>query len=242
MASILPIVILNARPAAGKSEIIRYLMSVPLNEREQRFKIGRLKILDDFPILWNWFEEDDLLEGEFHLPRLHSTPDHYFLRREFWHVLIRRLSQEYEKWNRDAEDGHTAIIEFSRGSEHGGYQNAYVHLSDRILERAASLYVQVSFQESFRKNRERFNPERPGSILEHALDDEKMRSIYQEDDWVQFSAKDPAYLNVRNYRLPYAVLNNENDVTTLGGPELGLKLEAVFQHLWMLWKQERKLT
>jgi len=242
MTSIFPIVILNARPAAGKSEIIRYLMSVPLNERVERFKVGHLEVLDDFPILWNWFEEDDLLEGKFHLPRLHSTPDQYFIKKEFWHVLICRLSQKYEKWVRDADEDHTVIIEFSRGSEHGGYEDAYQHMSDMILEKAASLYIQVSFQESFRKNRERFNPERPDSILEHALDDEKMRSIYQEDDWVQFSAKDPAYLNVRNHRVPYAVLNNEDDVTTRGGPELGLRLEAVFQHLWMIWKRDRKPT
>jgi hypothetical protein len=242
MISIFPILILNARPAAGKSEIIRYLMSIPLEIRKERFRVGHIQVFDDFPILWNWFEEDDLLEKEFHLPRLHSTPDHYFLKEEYWDLLIRRLSLDYERFCRDAVEDHTAIIEFSRGSEHGGYQAAYAHLSDKILERAVSLYVKVSFEESLRKNQVRYNPERPFSIMEHSLDDEKMRSIYLEDDWVQFSYKDLNFLDVRDYKVPYAVLDNEDDITTRGGPELGNRLETILQDLWEVWTQEREPT
>lgn len=237
MTSIFPIVILNARPAAGKSEILDYLQDIPLEERQKRFHIGDMKILDDFPMLWAWFEEDDILQKEFNLPRLHSTPDHFFKMNVLWHVLIRRLSLETEKWQRDTTGEWTVLIEFSRGAEHGGYQEAYQHFSDEILEKAASLYVDVSFDESFRKNKKRFNPERPDSILQHALEDEKIRKLYLEDDWFEFTAADPNTFSVRNFQVPYAVFENEDDVTTQGGKELGLRLEGVLEHLWSLWRR-----
>lgn len=239
MTNTFSILVLNARPAAGKSEIIHYLESLPLEERELRFHIGTMKILDDFPMLWTWFEEDDILEKELHQARLHSTSDHYFLDKNHWNLLIRRLSLEYEKWMRDASSDQTVIIEFSRGSEHGGYQTAYVHLSENILAHCASLYIQVSFEESLRKNRRRTNPKRPDSILEHALSDSKMERLYREDDWRQFSAQDTEYLLLEGNRIPYVIFNNEDDVTTHAGSELGTRLEKSLAVLWDLW-QERQ--
>jgi hypothetical protein len=236
MTSIFPILILNARPAAGKSEILHYLQDVSLEERQKRFHIGDMKIFDDFPMLWAWFEEDDILEKEFNLLRLHSTPDHFFKMDVLWHVLIRRLNLECEKWQRDTPGDWTVLIEFSRGAEHGGYQEAYQHFSHQILEKAASLYINVSFDESFRKNRKRYNPERPDSILQHALEDEKIRKLYLEDDWFEFTAAAPNTFSVRNFQVPYAVFENEDDVTTRGGKELGSRLEGVLEHLWSLWK------
>ena len=57
------IVILNGRPAAGKSEIIDFLRSVTEAERMRRFHVGEFRELDDFPILWEQFEDDDLMEA-----------------------------------------------------------------------------------------------------------------------------------------------------------------------------------
>jgi hypothetical protein len=242
MEPIFPIIILNARPGAGKSELVRYLMSVPREERVERFRIGNIEVLDDFPMLWTWFEEDDLLEEIFNLPRLHSSEDRYFLKKEYWHLLIRRLNLEYEKCCRDAGVGHTAIIEFSRGTESGGYSGAYHHLSDKILDLAVSLYIQVSFEESLRKNRVRFNPERPYSVLQHGLEDEKMWKLYHEDDWKEFSKKDPAYLHVRDKKVPYHVFENEDDVTTKGGEALAKRLEASLQELWKTWTLDHELV
>jgi hypothetical protein len=240
MASSFPIVIFNARPAAGKSEIIRYLEGIPLAERKERFHIGSYRIFDDFRMLWTWFEEDDLLEREFNLPRLHSNSDHYFLEETYWHVLIRRLSIDYRKWRRDLDGEWTAIIEFSRGSEHGGYQAAYQHLSEEILESAACLYIEVSFQESLRKNRLRYNPDRPDSILQHALNDEKMHRIYRDDDWHSFTARDAEYLYVRNIRVPFTVFQNEDDVTTRGGNDLDVRLGESLDRLWNLWQKRHE--
>lgn len=234
MDAIFPILIVNARPAAGKSEIIHALGSIPEEERSRRFHIGRMHIIDDFPMLWTWFEEDHILENVFNRPRLHTTPDEYFLFEDLWHLLIRRLALEFDKWQRDADQPATAIIEFSRGQQHGGYSKAYQHLSDKILRSAASLYVNVSFEESLRKNRKRFNPDRPDSILEHGLSDEKLRVLYREDDWSEFSSGDPEYLHIGSGRVPYVVFENEDDVTTRAGEPLYERLENCLDVLWSM--------
>ncbi len=232
MDPIFPILILNARPAAGKSEIIHFLRHVPAREREARFHAGLIHVLDDFPMLWTWFEEDHILERVFHRPRLHTTPEGFFIHEDLWHLLIRRLSVEYEKWRRDAKGRYTCIIEFSRGAAHGGYRAAYQHLSDEILRQAACMYIRVSYEESLRKNRRRFNPQRPDSVLEHALPDDKLEKLYREDDWDRFSAGDPAYLQVRGIRVPYVVFENEDDVTTDDGEALAARLETSLSTLW----------
>jgi hypothetical protein len=236
MANFFPIIILNARPASGKSEIIHYLRQVPLKERIARFHVGPIHVLDDFPMIWRWFEEDEILEHVFQLPRLHSTPEGYFLHDDLWHVLIRRLNLEFQKWSRDQGEDHTVFIEFSRGSEHGGYRAAYQHLSEEILQQAAALYVHVSYEESLRKNRKRMNVERPDSILQHSLPDRKMETLYRDDDWVDFTAQDPRDILVRGIRIPYGVMDNEDDITTTGGEALAERLTESFDRLWSHWK------
>src|SRR5512144_3131139 len=117
------VLILIGRPASGKSEMIDFLTHLPDCTRRARFHIAHLEVFDDFPILWGWFEEDDILSKKFGLPRLHSDENYYFNDQELWHVLIERLSLDYAKKVRDDRSYHdqnTALIEFSRGSEHGG--------------------------------------------------------------------------------------------------------------------------
>jgi len=111
---------------------------------------------------------------------------------------------------------------------------AFPHLSDELLQRAAIVYVKVSFVESWRKNRLRFNPDRPDSILKHALPDHKLERLYRQDDWAEFSATDPEFVTVKGIRVPYVVFENEDDVTTAGGEALGRRLEEVLGRLWTL--------
>ena len=66
------VILLIGRPASGKSEIIYFLTHLPAHIRGERFHIAQLEVHDDFPMLWAWFEEDDLLNKKFGLPRLHS--------------------------------------------------------------------------------------------------------------------------------------------------------------------------
>ncbi len=238
--TIFPLLILNARPAAGKTELLQALSEIPLETRIARFRIGRMHVIDDFPMLWAWFEEDRLLEEVFKRPRLHTTPDEYFLHHDLWHLLIHRLCLDHEKWDRDVDEPHTVFLEFSRGGEHGGYQAAYQHLSQTVLERAAVLYLRVSYEESMRKNRARFNLDRPDSLLQHGLSEEKMQRLYRIDDWDNLTRSDPEYLSVNGQRLPFVVFENEDDVTTVGGEALFSRLETCLTKLWALKFQEGK--
>jgi hypothetical protein len=230
------VILLIGRPASGKSEIIDFLKHTSADDRRRRFHVGELDVLDDFPMLWAWFEEDDLLSRKLGLPRLHTDAEGYFNPAELWHLLIERLSLEYSKRLRAPayHNSTTALIEFSRGSEHGGYRAAFLHLSEEILHRAVIVYVNVSFAESLRKNRRRFNPDRPDSILEHGLSDEKLERLYREDDWAELAPGYNGFLEVNGQRVPYAVFENEDDVTT-GKPELlKARLETTLGWLWDL--------
>ena len=232
-----PVLIMIGRPASGKSEIIEYLKLTPLKERERRFRIVEMDILDDFPMLWSWFEEDDILSERLGQPRLHSDEEQYFKYAYLWHVLIERLGLEYQKRLLAGNTYHehtTTIVEFSRGSEHGGYREALTHLPEQLLSLAGVVYVNVSFDESLRKNRLRYNPDRPDSILEHSLPDEKIEKLYRDDDWTELTSSDPSYLQAGSIPVPYMVFENEDDVTTGNPDQMGARLEAVLSRLWEL--------
>jgi hypothetical protein len=228
------ILMLLARPAAGKSEIIHYLKGIPPEERLKRFHVGYLVEIDDFPMLWAWFEEDKIL-AKMRKPRLHTDNQQNFLHKYLWDVLIERINLEYQKKLRDLPEFHpytTFLVEFSRGSEHGGYASAFKHLDRDFAEQAAILYVDVPFQESLRKNRARFNPDKPDSILQHALSDEKLTFLYKEVDWEKVTKDNDQYIPIHGVQVPYVVLDNRKDLTTRPGIGLESALEERLGTLW----------
>ncbi len=234
------ILILLGRPASGKSEVMDFLTKTSPIERVERFHIGMIDMIDDFPMLWTWFEEDAILEKIMHQPRIHTDQGGYFLYQYQWDLLIERICMEYKKHQRGYNDyhaEHTTLIEFSRGSEHGGYRSAFEHLSDEVLQRAAILYINVSYEESKRKNRRRFNPARPDSILEHGLPDEKMERLYQTIDWDQVIAGHKDYLPIKGHQVPFVILDNEPELTD-DFAKLGPALEKHLDKLWTLRKPE----
>ena len=243
MENTFDILLFIARPAAGKSETIHYLKQAPLAERAHRFHLGEFEEIDDFPMLWAWFEEDDLLARMGH-PRLHNDAEGYFLYPYLWDVLIERISLEYAKKLRDDPDYHrkfTTLIEFSRGTQHGGYARAFQHLSRDVVQKMAILYIDVPWEESLRKNRRRFNPNKPDSILEHALPDDKLERLYKETDWDQVRAGNPETLVIQGIDVPYVVFPNADDVTTTGGEALGVRLEERLGKLWKIYRRKPNL-
>ena len=236
--AVFDILLLIARPAAGKSELINYLKGIPLDERIEQFHIGNIKEIDDFPMLWAWFEEDALL-AKMGYPRLHTDSEGFFLGQHLWDLLVERIGLEYLKNLRNIpaySESFTTIIEFSRGKEHGGYKSAFSHLLPQILEKIAVVYIDVSWEESLRKNRKRFNPDKPDSILEHSLPDSKLERLYKEDDWMEISQERSQFLTIQGIHVPYVVFDNSDDLTTLGGDALGARLEQVLSRLWVLYK------
>ena len=241
--NIFDIIILNGRPAAGKSEVIDFLKRVPVEERIERFHIGEFEEIDDFPILWEQFEDDDILQ-EMGLPRLISeatfeyngkTYDgHVFRDKWYWNFLIKKINFIY--WKKLKEDpgyhdNRTAIIEFSRGSEHGGFKTAYSYLSDEILSKSATLYINVTWEESLMKNRRRYNPDKPDSILEHGLEDLKLEKLYKESDWAEFISPDNDFLHVGNHKVPYGIFENMPEKTD-DPAKIGPHLEEVLKTVW----------
>lgn len=231
---------LLARPAAGKSEIIQFLQTVPEKERIESFHIGRIKVIDDFPMIWTWFEEDDLLT-EMGCPHLYTDDDGYFLKQYFWNLLIRRLNLEYAKFIRDHHNhkDYTVIIEFSRGKEHGGYQEAFTQIPETLANKAAILYVNVSWEESLRKNRKRFNPDKPDSILEHSLPDEKLTRMYRETDWEELVRPNIKHVEINSVMVPFAIMDNEDDVTSGNIRVLSSRLRSSLERLWSIYSSSQ---
>ncbi len=234
-SNIFQLLILTARPAAGKSEIIQYLMQTPERERQNRFHVGKIKVIDDFPFLWRWFEEDSILDS-MSKPRLYTDNGGYFKHQYYWDLLINLINLEYEKFCRDTENVHeyTVIVEFSRGKEHGGYRNALTLLSPKIIANCSLMHINVSWEESLRKNKKRFNPKKPDSILEHGLSDEKLMKLYYECDFNEIAPESNGVLSLEDIRIPYVKFENNDDVTTSQGTRLSDQLNKYLSILWNL--------
>jgi len=106
----------------------------------------------------------------------------------------------------------------------------------RFFKKAVTLYIKVDFEESTRKNRRRYNPDKPDSILEHALEDLKMEMLYKDSDWEAFAA-DPEYLKVKGFDVPYGVFDNMPEKNRTNPYVLGAHLEEVLTRLWQVYSR-----
>jgi hypothetical protein len=231
-----PILIITGRPAAGKSEVIDFLKKADPKERLARFHIANFEELDDFVYVWETFEIDDILTA--HGKHRLWTDEKYWFKDEFiWNLYIERINLEYrKKIARDPAYHHakTTLIEFARGGENGIFE-AMSHLHEDILKRAALMYIKVSYEESVRKNRRRARPGEEHSILYHSLPDEKMEYYYKTNDWEKLAAKDPNFIDVKGFKIPYAVFENEPE-KTLDPKLIGQELERITATLWGMRK------
>jgi hypothetical protein len=228
----LPILIITGRPAAGKSEVIDYLKKADPAERRRRFHIAEFEELDDFVYVWETFEIDDIL-ARHGKKRIWTDPKYYFTDNFIWNLYIERINLEYrKKLARDPgyHDGRTTLIEFARGGDNG-IAEAMSYLHEEVLKRACLMYIRVSYDESVRKNRRRARKGQEDSILYHSLPDEKMEFYYKTNDWDRLEKADPQFLNVKGFKIPYAVFENEPEKTQ--DPKLiGDELERVAKKLW----------
>jgi hypothetical protein len=232
------VIVLIGRPAAGKSEVIDYLKKESVERRKKRFRIGAFEEIDDFPFVWETFEIDDVF-SKHGRERLFTTPDYYFKDPFVWNLFIERISLEFAK--KLAGDPNylkdtTAIVEFARGGPNG-FREAFSLLSDEILKRAGVVYINVSYEESCRKNSRRFDPKKADSILFHSLPNEKMEFYYKINDWDKMATGNDGYLMIRGHTVPFSVFSNEPEVTDKP-EELGIALENVFGKLWKRMREK----
>jgi hypothetical protein len=157
-----------------------------------------------------------------------------------WDFNIERIDLDFRKQlarTPDYLNAHSVVMEFARGGD-GAYARAFQHLSDDALDRACILYVDVSFQESLRKNRRRFRPGQEDSILYHSLEDAKMERYYRIDDWQDLTGgRDEGCLTIRGRRVPFAVFHNEPE-KTLDPALLGPALRQATGTLMRLFKPQ----
>ncbi|MFH1829279.1 MAG: hypothetical protein ABH871_00685 [Pseudomonadota bacterium] len=216
--------LLLGRPAAGKSEFIDFMKNTPDAERAKDFHIGRFEELDDFVWLWEKFCEDDLWE-EAGYERLFSNVldnNNYGIKPEMgklFDMMFARFNHEVATHYISRPDFYndgTLIIEFARGGK-DGYKNALNRLSKAILEKGAILYVQVSFEESWRRNIARYEEKLAHSILAHMTPKEVMEHFYKIDDWTEYtSAKADGTLDVNGVSVPFVTMNNEPELKEHG--------------------------
>lgn len=234
MSNNFPILIITGRPAAGKSEVIDFLKKADPKERLQKYHIADFEELDDFVYVWETFEIDDMLtkHGK---PRIWTDEKYWFKDDFIWNLYIERINLEYRKKlarNPNYHDSKTTLIEFARGGENGiGEALGYLH--EDILKRASLLYIKVSYEESVRKNRRRARKGQEDSILYHSLPDEKMDFYYKTNDWETIAAKNPTHIDVKGFKVPYGVFENEPE-KTLDPALIGKELERVTEKIWKL--------
>jgi hypothetical protein len=230
MTQIFQSIILTARPAAGKSEVIDFLKKMNPEDRWKRFHIGQIAEVDDFPYIWEKFEEDDIFTKYGH-ERLYSDDKYWFKDQWLWDFFLEKMNIAYAKLLRDSKISDTTIlVEFARGGENA-LANAFSILSKEILQQSGILYIDVSYEESVRKNRRRFRPDEADSILYHSLPDDKMEFYYKINDWNKLTSGKQGILKLQGIDVPYAVLPNEPEVTDT--PEhLAAPLEDALKRLW----------
>jgi hypothetical protein len=216
--------LLLGRPAAGKSEFIDFMKKTPDPERAEVFHIGRFEELDDFVWLWEKFLEDDLWE-ETGLPRLYSKryEENYGMipdqEAKLFELMFTRFNHELKERYLSRPEFYkegTVVVEFARGGD-DGYKHALSRLSKEVLERAAVLYVQVTFDESWRRNVARYEEKQKHSILAHMVPRETMDTFYSVDDWSALTAaKTDGMLNVNGVDLPFVTMSNEPELNERG--------------------------
>lgn len=240
MTGILDHLLVLGRPAGGKSEFIDYMLQQPDGRRAERYHLGRLAVVDDFPILWDYFLDDDVRE--------HHGRERIYSRRVaqggyetsdamIWPLLIDRINRTVRRDylpQPHRYDEHTILIEFSRGREQG-YQGALEQIDPQILARGAILYIAVSFEESWRRNVARYDEKRKAGILTHMVAREAMERVYLEDDWFDLAEEPWGYLTVGQVAVPYVTMDNEEESTDPA--VLDERYGAALNRLWELGKR-----
>ena len=202
------------RPAGGKSEFIDFMKKLSDQERAKRFGIGRFEEVDDFPWLWEACLQDDAREARSE-PRQDSerTPEGYNITRpKFRGSLVARFNQVIaDKYltNPAFYQTGTLLIEFARGQD-DGFKESLERFDPKILKRGAILYIQVSFEESYRRNAARYRRGQEESILFHKVPDRDMLGFFRHNDWEQISGAAPyGRTEIAGVSIPFVSMNNE---------------------------------
>jgi hypothetical protein len=206
------------RPAGGKSEFIDFMKKLPAAERAADFGIGRFEEVDDFPWLFDACLEDDAREarGEPRLVSEHVLEGYNITRPGFRGSLVERFNEviasKYLANPAFYADG-TLLIEFARGTD-DGFRRSLERFDPAILERAAILYINVSFEESYRRNNARYKRGLEESILFHKVPDADMFGFFRHNDWDELTGSAPdGWVRLAGVNVPFVSMFNEPEST-----------------------------
>jgi thymidylate kinase len=230
---VIPYLILLGRPASGKTELIQFLKGLPTSERARAYHLGSLHVLDDFPILWEKFVEDDIWEllGRGRLHSRRCRENYAVADPLLWDFLLHKLNERLS--SEPVRPGETVVLEFSRGGREA-YAHALNLLPLAVLADGAILYLSVSYEESLRRNRARYDRDRRDGLLTHSVPEEEMAGTYREDDWAELAPKEAGYLTIRGHRVPYITVPNEPEPKTFG--DFSRRFWPAMEELFWLWK------
>jgi hypothetical protein len=245
MSDIFRHLLVLGRPACGKSEFIDFLKRASPAMRASRLHIGRFEEVDDFPWLWEKFQEDALWEKagyerlytEEYMPgnpgmaprgaRLFDWCMHKF------NDVIARQYAGREEFYRDS----TLLIEFSRGGS-AAFGRALGMLDRAVLEPAAILYIDVSREESWRRNVARYQEKLRHSVLAHMVPRETYDHFYDINDWKDLTGGAASgRLQANGVAVPFVSMNNEPESTD--PVVLEERYSAALGRLWSLWSEGR---
>jgi hypothetical protein len=228
------------RPACGKSEFIDFLKHSDPDTRLGRLHIGRFEEVDDFPWLWEKFQEDaiweragyDRLYTEEYMPgNPGMAPKGAKLFDWCMHRFNDVIGAQY-LGRPGFFDDTTLLIEFSRGGVNG-FGRALGMLAPEILAPAAIFYIKVSREESWRRNVARYQEKLKHSILAHMVPRETYDYFYDTNDWEDLTAGRPSgWLSVNGVDVPFVAMNNEPESTD--PLVLGERYSAALDELWSL--------
>ncbi|MBQ6654458.1 MAG: hypothetical protein IJM79_02925 [Erysipelotrichaceae bacterium] len=298
------VVLLNALPASGKSELRKFMNENDPGQMVSDFHIGKNLQLDDFPYVWLMRQVDKKLAAMGRPTLYYPDDESPTYDGRVWGVLSILLSEDYQdlvnrnyvqpanaaeylferfdrasvaaglkplislldddirkklaeemeeearallnekqaQYTEDLSD-KTIIIEFSRGGNDGaampltgtfGYQYTYSMLSPDLLRNAAVLYIWVTPEDSRAKNDARYDPNNPGSSINHKTPDKVMMYDYGCDDilYMKEVSEIEDTLTVeawgQKFHLPVGVFDNREDLTTqFRGPKETWDKESV---------------
>jgi len=227
-------IIMTSRPAAGKGEVIDFLKELDPQVRREKFHVGSIVEIDDYPYIWEKFEEDRILEDQGR-ERLWTDRNLYFKDEWAWDFFLLKMNQAFRRHLAEGDYEKTVLFEFARGGN-DAIHHALSVISPEVLSRAGILYLQVSYEESVRRNRRRFKPELAQSVPYQSLPGEKMEYYYRENDWKRLATGLQGVIATQGMWVPYSVLVNEPEVTD-DAAKLGPALEDALSRLWKLYKR-----
>jgi hypothetical protein len=240
MASLFRHLLVLGRPACGKSEFIDFLKHADPDVRRRRLHIGRFEEVDDFPWLWEKFQEDVIWERAGYEPLYTQeympgnpgmAPKGAKLFDWCMHKFNDVITRQYLS-RPTFYDEATLLIEFSRGGANG-FGRALGMLARDVLAPAAIFYIKVSREESWRRNVARYQEKLRHSILAHMVPRETYDYFYDTNDWEELTGDRPSgWLDVKGVQVPFVSMNNEPESTDPA--VLEQRYAAALGELWAL--------